>query len=157
MVTDLKPNSGKTMGMGISWGIPTEVGMSQKVITWLNYAYTAFPDVPYIMKGDDDMYLKLPQYLSDLRFARGGIDRARKLTSEIPHGSVVPVTEALHDDEECLYRVWWLYTRETVYGNGVGYTLDRRLIQASMNPFDQSNAVLLRLLTMPYNSSLDAT
>ncbi|KAK7199576.1 phosphoglycan beta 1,3 galactosyltransferase 4 [Novymonas esmeraldas] len=109
------------------------------------------------MKGDDDMYLKVPQYLSDLRYARGGVRRARNLTSEIPHGGVVPVTEAVHDDEECLYRVWWLYTRETVYGNGVGYTLDRRLIQASVNPFDQSNAVLLRLLTMPYNSSLDAT
>ncbi|KAK7199185.1 phosphoglycan beta 1,3 galactosyltransferase 4 [Novymonas esmeraldas] len=155
MLTDRKPTSGKTMGMGISWGMPTEVGMSQKVVTWLNYAYTAFPDVPYIMKGDDDTYLKVPQYLSDLRYARGGVDRARNLTAEIPHGGVVPVTEAVHDDEECFYRIACHYTSDTVYGNGVGYTLDRRLIQASMNPFDQSNAVLLRLLTMPYNSSLD--
>ncbi|KAK7199220.1 phosphoglycan beta 1,3 galactosyltransferase 4 [Novymonas esmeraldas] len=155
MVTDLKPNSGKKIGMAMSWGIPTEVGMSQKVITWLNYAYTAFPDVPYIMKGDDDMYLKVPQYLSDMRYARGGIDRARNLTAEIPHGGVVPVTEVVHDNEECLYRVWRLFTLRTAYGNGVGYALDRRLIQASINLFDQSNAELLQLLTMPYNSSLD--
>ncbi|KAK7199188.1 phosphoglycan beta 1,3 galactosyltransferase 4 [Novymonas esmeraldas] len=129
--------------------------MSQKVITWLNYAYTAFPDVPYIMKGDDDMYLKVPQYLSDLRYSRGGVDRARNLTAEIPHGGVVPVTEAVHDNEECLYRVLWLYTLEVVYGHGAGYALDRRLIQASMNLFNQSNAVLLRLVTMPYNSFFD--
>ncbi|KAK7199392.1 phosphoglycan beta 1,3 galactosyltransferase 4 [Novymonas esmeraldas] len=103
------------------------------------------------MKGDDDMYLKVPQYLSDLRYARGGVGRARNLTSEIPHGGVVPVTEVVHDDEECLFRLWWLYTTDTAYGNGVGYVLDRRLIQASMNLFDQSNAVLLRLVTMPYS------
>ncbi|KAK7202117.1 phosphoglycan beta 1,3 galactosyltransferase 4 [Novymonas esmeraldas] len=157
MVTDLKPNSGKTIGMGISWGTPTEVGMSQKVATWLNYAYTAFPDVPYIMKGDDDTYLKVPQYLSDLRYARDGFPRARNLTSEIPHGGVVPVSEVVHDDEECLYRVWRLVVRNTLFGHGSAYALDRRLIQASMNLFDQSNTELLRLLTMPYNSSLDET
>ncbi|KAK7199228.1 phosphoglycan beta 1,3 galactosyltransferase 4 [Novymonas esmeraldas] len=131
------------------------IGMSQKVVTWLNYAYTAFPDVPYIMKGDDDMYLKVPQYLSDLRYSRGGWGNTRKLSWEIPDGGVVPVTEAVYDDEECLYRVWRLHTSGVVFGHGAGYALDRRLIQASMNPFDQSNAVLLRLVTMPYNSSLD--
>ncbi|KAK7195269.1 phosphoglycan beta 1,3 galactosyltransferase 4 [Novymonas esmeraldas] len=155
MLTDRKPTTAKTIGMGISWGMPTEVGMGQKTMLWLNYAYTAFPDVPYIMKSDDDTYMKVPQYLSDLRYARGGVRRARNLTSEIPHGGVVPVTQALHDDGECLYRTWRLHAYGVVYGNGAGYTLDRRLIQASTNLFDQSHAVMLQLVTMPYNSSLD--
>ncbi|KAK7199360.1 phosphoglycan beta 1,3 galactosyltransferase 4 [Novymonas esmeraldas] len=155
MLADRQPATPKRMGMGISWGTPAEVGVSQKTMLWLNYAYTAFPDVPYIMKGSDDTYLKVPQYLSDLRYARGGVDRARHLTAEIPHGGVMLATEAVRDDEECLYRVWWLYALDTVYGHGAGYALDRRLVQASMNPFDRSNAVLLRLLTTPYNSNFD--
>ncbi|AYU78463.1 phosphoglycan beta 1,3 galactosyltransferase 4 [Leishmania donovani] len=154
-LTDRKPTTKKKMGMRISWGIPTEVGMSQKVVIWLNYAYTAFPDVPYIMKGDDDMYLKVPQYLSDLRHVRGGWAKPRNLTATIPHKGVIPPTLGIDDAEECLYRVWWIYSSQVAYGNGVGYVLDRRLIQAVLNPFDGFNALLMELLTNPYNSSLN--
>ncbi|TPP40853.1 Galactosyltransferase family protein [Leishmania donovani] len=154
-LTDRKPTTKKKMGMPISWGIPTEVGMSQKVVIWLNYAYAAFPDVPYIMKGDDDMYLKVPQYLSDLRHVRGGWAKPRNLTATIPHKGVIPPTLGIDDAEECLYRVWWIYSSQVAYGNGVGYVLDRRLIQAVLNPFDGFNALLMELLTNPYNSSLN--
>ncbi|CAJ07085.1 phosphoglycan beta 1,3 galactosyltransferase 1 [Leishmania major strain Friedlin] len=154
-LTDRKPTTKKKMGMGISWGIPTEIGMSQKTVLWLNYAYTAFPDVPYIMKGDDDMYLKVPQYLSDLRHVRGGWQKPRNLTVTIPHRGVIPPTLAIDDAEECLYRVWWIYSNKIAYGNGVGYILDRRLIQAALNPFDGSNALLMKLLTNPYDYRLE--
>nr|AAP55681.1 putative phosphoglycan beta 1,3 galactosyltransferase 5 [Leishmania major] len=149
--TDRKPTTKKKMGMSISWGIPTEVGMSQKTVLWLNYAYTAFPDVPYIMKGDDDTYLKVPQYLSDLRHVRGGWQKPRNLTATLPHRGVVPPTLAIDDAEECLYRVWWWYdNHNVVFGHGPGYALDRRLIKAVLNPFDITNQRLLMLLTVPY-------
>ncbi|CBZ23740.1 phosphoglycan beta 1,3 galactosyltransferase 1 [Leishmania mexicana MHOM/GT/2001/U1103] len=154
-LTDRKSTTKKKMGMRISWGIPTEVGMSQKVVIWLNYAYAAFPDVPYIMKGDDDMYLKVPQYLSDLRHVRGGWRKPRNLTATIPYNGVIPPTLGIDDTEECLYRVWWLYSSRIIFGNGVGYTLDRRLIQAVLNPFDDFNALLMKLVTNPYKSSLN--
>ncbi|CAJ1993357.1 side chain galactosyltransferase / SCG4 [Leishmania donovani] len=152
-LTDRKPTTKKKMGMRISWGIPTEVGMTQKVVIWLNYAYTAFPDVPYIMKGDDDTYLKVPQYLSDLRHVRGGWAKPRNLKATIPHKGVVPPTLGIDDAEECLYRVWWYEINEVVYGHGPGYALDRRLIQAVLNPFDINNDLLLTLLTVPYTFS----
>ncbi|XUY36760.1 phosphoglycan beta 1,3 galactosyltransferase 4 [Leishmania panamensis] len=155
-LADRHPTTNKKMGMSNSWGVPTEVGMSQKVVIWLNYAYTAFPDVPYLMKGDDDMYLKVPQYLSDLRYTQQGEwGRPRSLTATIPHGDVIPATLGIDDTMDCLYRVWRLYyAGDIIYGNGVGYILDRRLVQAALNPFDSSNALLLKLLTEPYNSSL---
>ncbi|CAJ1985672.1 SCG3 / Side chain galactosyltransferase [Leishmania donovani] len=140
----------KEMGDAISWGFPAEVGMTQKVVIWLNYAYTAFPDVPYIMKGDDDTYLKVPQYLSDLRHVRGGWVKPRNLTATIPHKGVIPPTLGIDDAEECLYRVWWYEFNEVVYGHGPGYALDRRLIQAVLNTFDVFNDLLLMLLMLPY-------
>ncbi|TPP46531.1 hypothetical protein CGC20_22855 [Leishmania donovani] len=152
-LADLRPVTTKQMGDAISWGVPAEVGMTQKVVLWLNYAYTAFPDVPYIMKGDDDTYLKVPQYLSDLRHVRGGWAKPRNLKATIPHKGAVPPTLGIDDAEECLYRVWWYEINEVVYGHGPGYALDRRLIQAVLNPFDINNDLLLTLLTVPYTFS----
>ncbi|SYZ64134.1 Galactosyltransferase (plasmid) [Leishmania braziliensis MHOM/BR/75/M2904] len=140
LLTDRHPTTNKKMGMPNSWGVPTEVGMSQKVVIWLNYAYTAFPDVPYLMKGDDDMYLKVPQYLSDLRYTQQGEwGRPRSLMATIPHGDVIPATLGIDGTKDCLYRVWRLHYGDIIYGNGVGYILDRRLVQAALNPFDGSN------------------
>ncbi|TPP43058.1 Galactosyltransferase family protein [Leishmania donovani] len=155
-LTDRKPTTKKKMGDAISWGFPAEVGMTQKVVIWLNYAYTAFPDVPYIMKGDDDTYLKVPQYLSDLRHVRGGWAKPRNLTATIPHKGVIPPTLGIDDAEECLYRVWWYEFNEVVYGHGPGYALDRRLIQAVLNTFDVFNDLLLMLLTVPYTFMYDS-
>ncbi|TPP48793.1 Galactosyltransferase family protein [Leishmania donovani] len=145
-LTDRKPTTKKKMGDAISWGFPAEVGMTQKVVIWLNYAYTAFPDVPYIMKGDDDTYLKVPQYLSDLRHVRGGWAKPRNLTATIPHKGVIPPTLGIDDAEECLYRVWWYEFNEVVYGHGPGYALDRRLIQAVLNTFDHEDLFVGRQL-----------
>ncbi|GET86129.1 phosphoglycan beta 1,3 galactosyltransferase 1 [Leishmania tarentolae] len=153
-LTERRPRTKKKMGKRTSSKTPEEIGISQMVVIWLNYAYTAFPDVPYIMKGDDHLYLKVPQYLSDLRHVRTGWDKPRNLTATIPHGGVIPAPLGIDDKEDCLYRIWWRHSSHIVYGNGAGYMLDRRLIQAVMNPFDDFNALLLKLLINPYNSSL---
>ncbi|KAL7711030.1 phosphoglycan beta 1 3 galactosyltransferase 5 (SCG5) [Lotmaria passim] len=81
MVTDRRPTTKKKLGEGGNWGLPVEVGMSQKLILWLEYAYHAFPDVPYIMKGDDDTYLKVPQFLNDVRYIQRG--RSGRALSEL--------------------------------------------------------------------------
>ncbi|GET85454.1 phosphoglycan beta 1,3 galactosyltransferase, putative [Leishmania tarentolae] len=77
MMTDRRPTTNKRLGEDGKWGLPVEVGMSQKLILWLAYAYHAFPDVPFIIKGDDDSYLKVPQFLSDVRYVRNGVKRGR--------------------------------------------------------------------------------
>ncbi|CAM71910.2 LOW QUALITY PROTEIN: phosphoglycan beta 1,3 galactosyltransferase 7 [Leishmania infantum JPCM5] len=148
-LTDRKPTTKKKMGDAISWGIPTEVGMTQKVVIWLNYAYTAFPDVPYIMKGDDDTYLKVPQYLSDLRHVRGGWAKPRNLrrpfhTKGLSHRRWASTTQR-NACIECGGT-----NSNVVYGHGPGYALDRRLIQAVLNTFDVFNDLLLMLLMLPY-------
>ncbi|EKF28249.1 UDP-Gal or UDP-GlcNAc-dependent glycosyltransferase, putative, partial [Trypanosoma cruzi marinkellei] len=49
------------------WGLEAEIGMSRKTYFWFDFALRLFPTVPYIAKGDDDMFLRVPQYLVDLR------------------------------------------------------------------------------------------
>ncbi|KAG5487925.1 hypothetical protein LSCM1_08240 [Leishmania martiniquensis] len=77
MMTDRRPTTKKRLGEEGNWGLPVEVGMSQKLILWLEYAYHAFPTVPFIIKGDDDTYVKVPQFLSDVRYVRNGVKRGR--------------------------------------------------------------------------------
>ncbi|TPP43084.1 hypothetical protein CGC21_29910 [Leishmania donovani] len=73
MMTDRRPTTNKQIGEDGKWGLPVEVGMSQKLILWLEYAYHAFKDVPFIIKGDDDSYMKVPQFLSDVRYVVSGV------------------------------------------------------------------------------------
>ncbi|KAG5488165.1 hypothetical protein LSCM4_08142 [Leishmania orientalis] len=73
MMTDRRPTTNKRIGEDGKWGLPVEVGMSQKLILWLEYAYHAFPTVPFIIKGDDDTYMKVPQFLSDVRYVVSGM------------------------------------------------------------------------------------
>ncbi|ORC86755.1 UDP-Gal or UDP-GlcNAc-dependent glycosyltransferase [Trypanosoma theileri] len=49
------------------WGTEAEIGMSRKVYFWFELALRVFPNVNYISKGDDDMFLRVPQFLADLR------------------------------------------------------------------------------------------
>ncbi|ORC84481.1 putative UDP-Gal or UDP-GlcNAc-dependent glycosyltransferase [Trypanosoma theileri] len=41
--------------------------MSRKTFLWFDLALQVFPNVSYITKGDDDIFLRVPQFLSDLR------------------------------------------------------------------------------------------
>ena len=154
-MTDRRPTTKKKLGEGGNWGLPVEVGMSQKLILWLEYAYHAFPDVPYIMKGDDDTYLKVPQFLRDIRYIRGGYS-GRNM--EAPLGQRDPV--GINETEECIY--WGGYTRNSAwnqlpYHGGNGYMLHRRLVQVMLEDGDPYNADTVRLAVMPYDPSLNAT
>ncbi|KAF8285070.1 putative UDP-Gal or UDP-GlcNAc-dependent glycosyltransferase [Trypanosoma cruzi] len=57
----------KTVGDSGFWGREAEIGMSRKTYFLFDFALRLFPTVPYIAKGDDDMFLRVPQYLADLR------------------------------------------------------------------------------------------
>ncbi|KAH9601073.1 hypothetical protein LSM04_009336 [Trypanosoma melophagium] len=49
------------------WGTEAEIGMSRKTYLWFQLALRFFPVVAYIAKGDDDVFVRVPQFLSDLR------------------------------------------------------------------------------------------
>ncbi|ORC84779.1 putative UDP-Gal or UDP-GlcNAc-dependent glycosyltransferase, partial [Trypanosoma theileri] len=48
------------------WGVEAGVGLSRKTYLWFEMALRLFPSVKYISKGDDDMFLRVPQFLTDL-------------------------------------------------------------------------------------------
>ncbi|KAG5487927.1 hypothetical protein LSCM1_08242 [Leishmania martiniquensis] len=64
-LTDRRPAMASKEGAGESGGVAKEVGMSQKTVLWLEYAYHAFPTVPFIAKADDCTYIKVPQMVRD--------------------------------------------------------------------------------------------
>jgi phosphoglycan beta-1,3-galactosyltransferase len=110
------------------------VGMSQKLILWLSYAYHAFPNVPYIIKGDDDAYLKVPQYLSDIRYVRGGLKkRFNAFPDSGASASVLcPAVQAdarygVHNTE-CLYGGSLRRFRGCHFAAGMTFLISRHLI-----------------------------
>ncbi|CBZ11909.1 phosphoglycan beta 1,3 galactosyltransferase [Leishmania major strain Friedlin] len=54
------------------WRMAAQVGMTQRTVLWLEYAYHAFPDVPFIVKCYDDVYVKVPQIVSDFAYVLSG-------------------------------------------------------------------------------------
>ncbi|CCD16280.1 unnamed protein product [Trypanosoma congolense IL3000] len=62
-----KPSTNKKVGGGGKWGTEAEIGMSRKTFYWFDFALRMFPNASYFAKGDDDMFLRVPQYLADLR------------------------------------------------------------------------------------------
>ncbi|KEG07875.1 UDP-Gal or UDP-GlcNAc-dependent glycosyltransferase [Trypanosoma grayi] len=62
-----RPSTNKTLGGGLKWGMEAEVGLSRKVFLWFDMALRLFPTATYFAKGDDDTFLRVPQYLADLR------------------------------------------------------------------------------------------
>ncbi|KEG09208.1 putative UDP-Gal or UDP-GlcNAc-dependent glycosyltransferase [Trypanosoma grayi] len=71
-VIALPMNEGRTttkkmFGGSPTWGRAADLGLSRKVFLWFDMALRLFPNVSYIGKGDDDMLLRVPQYLTDLR------------------------------------------------------------------------------------------
>jgi hypothetical protein len=60
------PSTGKRSGGAGYWGLEAEVGMSRKALLWYRAALDLFPQALYIMKCDDDVFLRVPQYVHDL-------------------------------------------------------------------------------------------
>ncbi|AAZ11389.1 UDP-Gal or UDP-GlcNAc-dependent glycosyltransferase, putative [Trypanosoma equiperdum] len=60
-------STNKKMGDGTFWGPETEVGMSRKTFMWLDLALNLFGTATFISKADDDMYLRVPQQLANIR------------------------------------------------------------------------------------------
>ncbi|KPA74850.1 phosphoglycan beta 13 galactosyltransferase (SCGR3) [Leptomonas pyrrhocoris] len=152
MMTDRRPTTNKALGQDGGWGLPVEVGMTQKTVLWLEYAYHAFPDVPYIMKGDDDTYLKVPQFMSDLRYVQGGL-RHRFPPPPPPSASASAAARAAADQREegygavdklgrpftaetseCLYWGSLRHHEHTQFNAGMLYLLHRRVAQAVLEP-----------------------
>ncbi|CUG02810.1 UDP-gal or UDP-c-dependent glycosyltransferase, putative [Bodo saltans] len=61
------PSTGKKSGGAGYWGLEAEVGMSRKALLWYRAALELFPQAQYIMKCDDDVFLRIPQYVQDLQ------------------------------------------------------------------------------------------
>ena len=61
-----KPVTGKKSGGAGYWGLESEVGMSRKALMWYRIAFDLFSS-DYAMKCDDDVFIRVPQYLADLR------------------------------------------------------------------------------------------
>ncbi|KEG08755.1 UDP-Gal or UDP-GlcNAc-dependent glycosyltransferase [Trypanosoma grayi] len=66
-MNDALPTTNRTIASGLFWGMEAEIGMSRKTFLWFDMALRLFPKVPYIAKGDDDIFMRVPQYLADLR------------------------------------------------------------------------------------------
>jgi phosphoglycan beta-1,3-galactosyltransferase len=123
--------------------------MTQKLILWLEYAYHAFPDVPYIMKSDDDTYLKVPQFLRNIRHIRSGFKDA--------FPEVAPAVRdapGITEKEPCIYwgskyssRKWGRLR----YHTGSGYMLHRRLVQVFVGGNDARTLKQLQLTLTPYD------
>ncbi|ORC86782.1 UDP-Gal or UDP-GlcNAc-dependent glycosyltransferase, partial [Trypanosoma theileri] len=64
--SDALPTTNKTVGTVGPWGTEAGISISRKVYLWFDLALRVFPNVAYIAKGDDDMFLRVPQFLADL-------------------------------------------------------------------------------------------
>ncbi|KAG5473943.1 hypothetical protein CUR178_04053 [Leishmania enriettii] len=160
MMTDRRPTTNKRLGDTGNWGLAVEVGMSQKLILWLEYAYHAFPTVPFIIKGDDDSYVKVPQFLSDVRYVMSGMQARqpppppRFLVGSV-QGNVMKVdfaaaraaggtvarldetratsAEVNASSTECAY--WGgLYVEGAPFNAGMMFTLHRLLVRVLLEP-----------------------
>jgi hypothetical protein len=61
------PSTGKKSGGAGYWGLEAEVGMSRKALLWYRVSLELYPQAQYIMKSDDDVFLRIPQYVHDLQ------------------------------------------------------------------------------------------
>eukprot|EP00759_Apiculatamorpha_spiralis_P016841 PhF_6_TR2311/c0_g1_i1/m.4071 len=57
-----KPTTGKKDGGGGYWGLESEVGMSRKAYGWYQYAASVYKNSRFIMKGDDDVFIRVSAY-----------------------------------------------------------------------------------------------
>ncbi|ORC84486.1 UDP-Gal or UDP-GlcNAc-dependent glycosyltransferase [Trypanosoma theileri] len=66
-MNDVLPSTNKTVAGKGHWGIAAEITMSRKTFLWFDLSIRLSLNTSYIAKGDDDMFLRVPQFLSDLR------------------------------------------------------------------------------------------
>ncbi|CAD2218854.1 UDP-Gal or UDP-GlcNAc-dependent glycosyltransferase [Angomonas deanei] len=64
--TDAAWNPNKKVGNDGHWGIAPGYGVTHKLMHFLLYAYYQFPETPFIGKGDDDAFFRVPQILQEL-------------------------------------------------------------------------------------------
>ncbi|PBJ69314.1 UDP-Gal or UDP-GlcNAc-dependent glycosyltransferase [Trypanosoma cruzi cruzi] len=57
----------KKIGSYGSWGAEADVGMTRKTYMWFDLALRLFPTARYITKGDDDIFLRVPLFVANLR------------------------------------------------------------------------------------------
>ncbi|RNF25721.1 UDP-Gal or UDP-GlcNAc-dependent glycosyltransferase, partial [Trypanosoma conorhini] len=57
----------KKVGVGGFSGVEAAIGMSRKTYLWFDLALRLFPTASYLAKGDDDMFLRVPLFLANLR------------------------------------------------------------------------------------------
>ncbi|CBH10849.1 UDP-Gal or UDP-GlcNAc-dependent glycosyltransferase, putative [Trypanosoma brucei gambiense DAL972] len=121
---DVSPSTRKKIGENGNWGIEAEVAMSRKTYLWLRFALHMFPNVSYIVKGDDDIFIRVPKYLADLRvMPRHGLYMGRY---------------------NYYNRIW--RRNQLTYVNGYCITLSRDTAQAII-----SYKPLERLVNMPFS------
>ncbi|EKF39470.1 UDP-Gal or UDP-GlcNAc-dependent glycosyltransferase, putative [Trypanosoma cruzi marinkellei] len=65
-MNDGRPTTNKTIGGSGHWGFAAEVGTSRKSIMWYATALRLFPHAIYIAKADDDVFIRVSQFLADL-------------------------------------------------------------------------------------------
>ncbi|RNF20832.1 UDP-Gal or UDP-GlcNAc-dependent glycosyltransferase [Trypanosoma conorhini] len=65
-MNDGRPTTQKRIGGSGHWGLAAEVGTSRKSMTWYTIALRLFPHADYIAKADDDVFVRVPQFLADL-------------------------------------------------------------------------------------------
>nr|CAJ2465790.1 unnamed protein product [Leishmania braziliensis] len=155
MMTDRRPTTKKKLGETTKWGLPVEVGMSQKLILWLAYAYHAFKDVPFIIKGDDDAYVKVPQFLSDVRYVMGGMharpppppaDAANRSTYAPDMGRA-----------ECMYWGSMRVFQNAQFNAGMTFMLHRLLARVVLEPPGKEKRVdIAEMAVMKFDMNLSA-
>ncbi|TPP43075.1 hypothetical protein CGC21_29865 [Leishmania donovani] len=153
MMTDRRPTTNKTLGDTIKWGLPVEVGMSQKLILWLEYAYHAFKDVPFIIKGDDDSYMKVPQFLSDVRYVVSGAQK------RVPPPAADGVKDSAYavdvNATECAYWGSMRVFKNAQFNAGMTFMVHRLLAQVVLEPRGEDGQVdIAKMAMMEFDASL---
>ncbi|KAH9600874.1 hypothetical protein LSM04_000488 [Trypanosoma melophagium] len=62
-----RATTNKRIGTHGYWGMEAEIGMSRKTFFWFQTALKLFPNASFFSKGDDDIFLRVPQYLYQLQ------------------------------------------------------------------------------------------
>ncbi|EAN85373.1 putative UDP-Gal or UDP-GlcNAc-dependent glycosyltransferase [Trypanosoma cruzi] len=65
-MNDGRPTTNKRIGGSGHWGFAAEVGTSRKSMMWYATALRLFSHAIYIAKADDDVFIRVPQFLADL-------------------------------------------------------------------------------------------
>ncbi|ESL11432.1 UDP-Gal or UDP-GlcNAc-dependent glycosyltransferase [Trypanosoma rangeli SC58] len=65
-MNDGRPTTRKRIGGSGHWGLAAEVGTSRKSMMRYTTALRLFPHASYIAKADDDVFIRVPQFLADL-------------------------------------------------------------------------------------------